>query len=484
MRDSHERWSEEEFGDSVLGDPRRVRRLVAVAAEASRRPAGQVTAVFDDDAEREGAFRLVGNPAVSSEEIGRAAHQACAARSAGEAFVFVPIDESSLNLTDRKREKGLGTIGARFVGAQGMQVMTAMAVARQGVPLGLCGQEFWVRKKRSTVRSVKHDRRKTEEKETQHWLTSMQQVREVYAEKAPGTIPWFQIDREGDAWPILLRAREANERLTIRASHDRRLETGDGRSHLWETMERQPCLGRFEIEVPSKPERKLSKQRKAKARQGRRATIEMRSASVTLSLLDERTAKRQPLKISAVLAREASPPNGEESIEWLLLTTAPVATFEEVSLVIFGYTQRWRIEDFHRAWKSGVCDVEDTQLRTRHRIICWATILASVAARTIRLTYLARHRAEIPATEEFSRAELDAILLASRRTRHLRGTTPTLADAVHFLAKLGGYIGKASGGPPGPKILARGLQRIEVLADVLATVFSENPSESSQRFDS
>lgn len=468
MRDSPEKWSEEEFGSSRLGDPRRVRRLVAVAAEAARRPAGQVTAVFDDDAEREGAFRLVSNPAVDGDDIALAAHQACARRSAGEEFVFVPVDESSLNLTDTKRQKGLGYVGARFVGAQGMQVITAMAVTPQGVPLGLCGQEYWARTKRSTRRSAKHDRRTTEEKETQHWLTVMQQVREVYSTEAPTTVPWFQIDREGDAWPILLQASQGKQRLTVRASHDRRLEAHNDRRHLWEALEQQPCLGAYELDVPAKPERMLSKQRKAKARRGRCATIEIRAGSVTLSLLDERTAERHAQALSGVLAREVSPPQDQEPVEWLLLTTAPVTTFEEAKQVVFGYTQRWRIEDFHRAWKSGVCDVEDTQLRGRDRIIRWATILASVAARTIRLTYLARHHPHRPALDEFSRAELDAILLASRRTRHLRGTVPTIHEAVSFLAKLGGYTGKASGGPPGPHVLARGLARIEVLADVLS----------------
>jgi hypothetical protein len=468
MPDSQEKWSEEEFGSAALGDPRRVRRLVAIAAEAARRPAGQVTAVFDDDAEREGAFRLIGNLAVNADEIAMAAHRACARRSIGEELVFVPVDESSLNLTDTKKRKGLGSVGARFVGAQGMQVITAMAVTRQGVPLGLCGQKYWARVRRSTTRDAKHDHRKTEEKETQHWLTVMQQVREVYSAESASTVPWFQIDRQGDAWPILLQAGQANQRLTVRASYDRRLEIEGERSHLWEALERRTCLGKYEIAVPSKPERRLSKQHKAKTRQGRRATIEIRAGPVTLSLRDERTRQRHAQPISAVLAREVSPPEGEEPIEWLLLTTASVTKLEEAKLVIFGYTQRWRIEDFHRAWKSGVCDVEDTQLRGRNRIIRWATILASVAVRTIRLAYLSRHHPETPALEEFSRAELDAILLASPRTRHLRGTTPSIHDAVCFLAKLGGYTGKASGGPPGPSVLARGLARIEVLADVLS----------------
>jgi hypothetical protein len=232
-------------------------------------------------------------------------------------------------------------------------------------------------------------------------------------------------------------------------------------------LEKQSILGCYTLEIPAKPERKLSKQRKAKARPGRLATMEVTACQVTLSLLDERTGQRQPSTLWAVLAREAG--WNEDTIEWLLLTTAPVQSFEQAQQVLFGYTQRWRIEEFHKAWKSGACRVEDTQLRAQSHIVRWATILASVATRIVRLTYLARLDPDAPATLEFSRPELDAILLGSKKTRHRRGETLGISEAVTLLARLGGYTGKSSGGPPGALVIARGLQRIQLLAEVLAS---------------
>jgi len=38
-----------------------------------------------------------------------------------------------------------------------------------------------------------------------------------------------------------------------------------------------------------------------------------------------------------------------------LWTNYPVATFEDATLVIENYAKRWRIEDFHKTWKSGAC---------------------------------------------------------------------------------------------------------------------------------
>lgn len=469
MEKTAERWSREEFGRAQLGDKRRVERLAAVAARAFERPAGQVTAVFSDDADREGAFRLMGNGGVDPREVARAAHLACAQRSASQSFVFVPVDETSLNLTDTKRSKRLGLIGARFVGATGLQVMTAMAVSEEGVPLGLCGQKYWSRVKRSKGRR-KHDKRKTEDKETQHWLSVMAEVREVYREEGGRTQPWFQIDREGDAWPVLLTGLDPSQRFTVRASWDRQLETPEDepRRYLRSELEKQRVLGHYAVQVPSRPERRPSKQRKAKARTGREAIMLVKAAKVTLSLFDEFTGKREPSTLWAVLAREEKQLHvPDEPVEWLLLTTVPVETFEQAAQVLFGYSQRWRIEDFHKAWKSGVCRVEDTQLRDRDAIIRWATVLASVAARIIRVTYLARENPDLAATVDFDKAEIDAILLGSKRTRHRLGEVPTMGELVTLLARIGGFTGKASGGPPGALVLARGFQRIQLLAEVL-----------------
>jgi hypothetical protein len=47
------------------------------------------------------------------------------------------------------------------------------------------------------------------------------------------------------------------------------------------------------------------------------------------------------------------------------------------------------------------------------------------------------------------------------------GATATIAQAVYWIARIGGYTGKSSGGPPGALVIARGLRRIEPLVDVL-----------------
>ena len=165
----------------------------------------------------------------------------------------------------------------------------------------------------------------------------------------------------------------------------------------------------------------------------------------------------------AVEAREV----GTNGLLWRLLTSEPAGTFEEAMRVIRAYQARWRIEEFHRAWKDGVCHIEDTQLRSLSAITKWATLHATVAARAVRLTRLARETPDVPADMEFTRPELMAIVaLAKRKRLKASDPVPSLAAAVNMVAQLGGYTGKSSGGPPGATVIARGLQRIVDVASV------------------
>ena len=452
-------WARQEFGGARFGDRRLTKRLIRVAAEAAGRPAGQITQVFSTGRTREGAFRLIENDAVKVRELVQASSRKCAERSAGNAFVFVPVDGSSLNLTDNKRNKGTGVVGSRRVGARGFQVMTALAITPDGIPAGLCGQTWWARTAAvAKKRTGGMDKRPVEQKETRHWLEVMRQVRETFSSESDPR-PWFQLDRGGDAWPVILEGLDPRHLFTVRATYDRRLQVqgrDDQRIYLRPTLEARPVLATYELEVPPSGKRKA-----------RRAQIEIRTSQVTLDL--HVTPKRTTgATLWAVLAREvtATVPAGEKPIEWLLLTTQSAQTEEEARLVLFGYSQRWRIEEFHRLWKTGACNVEDNQLRDADHVFRWATILAAVALRILRLTYLARTAPDAPATVELSAAEIKAIVVAREPTSV--PPTVSISHAVRWLADLGGYTGYRSSGPPGALTIARGLQRIQILASVLS----------------
>jgi Transposase Tn5 dimerisation domain len=415
--------------------------------------------VFGNDAERQGAYGLLESSEVAEEPVAEALFAACARRCRDEEFVFCPVDGTSLTLADHGQDKDFGPIGRRSQGGRGLKVINAMAVSAKGVPLGLTAQVWWKRpdKVAPEQRKERRDQRKTVEKETQRWIDAMEKSRQMLEQNAPQTRLWFQIDREGDAWPIIAQADKSQHWFTIRGNHNRRVITSDGRTiYLRAALALEPVATEYDLPVTA-----------GHKRTARTARMIVRACKLTFDFRDKRTKRHFSKELRVVLAQEVgTTPRGERPIEWLLLTNRPLHGSAEIRQVILGYAQRWRIEDFHRAWKSGACRVEETQLRSPAAVKKWATILAAVAVRIERIKLLSRREPERPATDEFSPIELRAIVLLrfgkAGNKRLAAETPPSLGDATHWLAQIGGYTGKSSGGPPGSVTLARGLKQVAV----------------------
>ena len=100
----------------------------------------------------------------------------------------------------------------------------------------------------------------------------------------------------------------------------------------------------------------------------------------------------------------------------------------------------------------------------------WATLLSAVAARVERLKRLARSSPDLDASEELTASEVAALVLLKRKRKTSNEQVPdqpNIATATRWLAELGGYTGKSSGGPPGSITIARGLERLALAAEVL-----------------
>ncbi len=97
------------------------------------------------------------------------------------------------------------------------------------------------------------------------------------------------------------------------------------------------------------------------------------------------------------------------AVEWLLLTTLPVAERKAAVEVLDLYALRWRIEDWHRILKSG-CDVEKTAHSTAERIKRAVALNAVIAWRLSALTLLGRATPELPAENLFAKSEIAMLL--------------------------------------------------------------------------
>jgi len=449
-------WAMMEFGRAQLGNVARTRRLVMIATTLATTVAGHISQTFTTSASREAAYRFVENAFITARKLLESIAEATWRRAAGMKFVFVPIDGSSLAVTDTASTKGLGHIGTRKTKARGLMVMNALAISPEGVPLGVLEQFYWRRDPPSKSKSHR-SKRKLSEKETGYWVNVAETVLERRDAGRFRTRPWFQLDREGDFRQMLTwaEAHKTDAWVTVRARHNRRM-AGDAVTYLWPTLRAQPCRGEYVLEVPAGPNRTA-----------RRATMSVRFATVTLRLRDKWTNACDKVSLHAVLATETSPvPDKEKRLEWMLLTTHPVEDFSDALTVVRGYSRRWSIEDFHRTWKT-VCGIKHTQLRTKDRIEKWAVMLATVAMRVERLKHLGRKTPEEPASVEFSREEIDAVIMLREPKGYVVGAMPTMGEMVRWIADLGGYTGKSSGGPPGSIVLNRGMDYIASAVKVL-----------------
>jgi len=148
------------------------------------------------------------------------------------------------------------------------------------------------------------------------------------------------------------------------------------------------------------------------------------------------------------------PPDGIESITWVLLTNLGVKDLADAIEKIEWYRVRWSIETWHKIMKSG-CKVEDCRLEHGVRLQRYLTLFSIIAVRLMRVTYLARAEPEAPASTVFSAEEIEALQIRCDPTP-MPQAAPTLRAAVRMLGRLGGHLGRKCDKEPGATVLWRG----------------------------
>lgn len=246
---------------------------------------------------------------------------------------------------------------------------------------------------------------------------------------------------------------------TVRGAYNRALWTeseDDEDRYVQDLLSHTQLLGTRSLQVTA-----------SRNRVARTATIALRAAKVTVKLTDPSQGQRKwPASLWVVqLEEQGTNPEKEDPIRWTLWTNYDVGSLDDAMLVVSNYTARWRVEEFHRVWKSGALRIEESQLRSADNFERLARIAASVAVRILRLTYLARTQPDLAAHHEFSDLEYRALQLLDPAPSSTH--TIALAQAVRLLADIGGYTGKSSGGPPGALVLTRGYRELQNSVRVL-----------------
>lgn len=171
----------------------------------------------------------------------------------------------------------------------------------------------------------------------------------------------------------------------------------------------------------------------------------------------------EPLVMSVVELVEFDPPEGVAPLRWVLLTSEVVSTPEEALQIVDYYRQRWAIEEYHKALKSG-CRVEERDYETSDRLERITGLLAIVAVQLLKLRTLAEEtpdaRAQDVVPPEWVETLANVRQRSGPRARQLNAETTSIAEFVKHLAGLGGHLGRKCDGRPGWQTLWQGLEKL------------------------
>ena len=438
-------WAQAMFGECELGDRRRTQRLVKVgAALASHVGDSLYAACRGDEAANEGAYRFMRNEAVEPKAIAEGAF-AASVRALGECGLVLSVEDTTTLSYAHAPSEELGDLGGpEGSRRRGFHVHSALLVDAHGErTLGLAAQHCWRRDEGERGQRARRRERAYETKESFKWQRTAQQLRTRLGPLMERVVS--VCDREADVFEYLYDKVEHGERFVVRAAWDRRTAQAQ---RLFERLENAPVLGAREVEVMQRG-----------GRRARRAQVELRGCA--LELCEPRAGKAgRRLQVNAVLVHESEPPEGTAGLRWVLLSSEPIDEGLSAQRLVRFYELRWRIEEFHQAWKSGATCVEDQRLQSPQRLERMAVILAFVAVRVMQLrevlheprggTGPKRCCTEVLSDEQWK------VLWLTREKKRPPKRPPSLRWAYESVAKLGGWIDTKRTGRAGWKALWEG----------------------------
>jgi len=457
----------EEYGKAEFGDKRLSDRLKRSLDQLAGNPSASISAACRDPHQAKAVYRLVGNDDVTVEVITKITHDVTIKniQEACPPLVLIVQDTTELNYSNLEATEGLGSISGRKT-ARGMEVHSALAVSEEGEVFGLLAQKLWTRPPEEFGQSTPAHCKELpiEEKESYKWLETMDSAGAGFPK---GVRAVHVCDREGDIFELFCKAERDCALYLCRKSFDRKVEEGNGVKKLDELMNSCPEAGRIKIHVP-RDSHTHRKERDAEA------VIKYGACKIAKPQpLAKREELPESIEIHFVTAEEVNPPEGQEKLFWHLITNMPTESFEDALLRIQWYTQRWKIELFHRTLKDG-CKVEELQSESAVKLQKLVAIYSIIALQIMFLTYLARAYPNETCEICFTEDEWKILYRVANKTREVPEKPPSIHEAVVMIAKLGGFLGRKSDGFPGVKVTWRGLTSLYTILEAIPFLSATN----------
>ena len=287
-----------------------------------------------------------------------------------------------------------------------------------------------------------------EAKESLRWTDTVQNVQSIL----PTDLSFLFIqDREADIFEFLAQPRRESVHLLVRAAQPRTViveinGVKSTQSTLLVAARGAEVLGTLKIDVPRKADSAA-----------RVAELSVRVCQCKVQPPRYWSAAKKveygEILISVISVREENPPVGKDPIDWTLLSTTPIMTFEEAVQVVKYYTYRWRIERLHYGLKSGL-HIEDLQFMEFQTMCNIIGLYYITAWYVMLLAYIAREEGESAAVNWLDEDQLTILELSEGKP------ITTVKEAVTAVAVLGGYTSYKNSPPPGLKVIWDGLRAL------------------------
>jgi hypothetical protein len=488
-------WVMEELGSSDIGDERLDRRYQLLLDTLSQKPSVSIPAACNGWAETQAAYRFFASDRVDEESALYPHRDATLRRIAERDVVLLIQDTTEIDVTRPEQQmEGAGPLSDQS--HLGFYCHPMLAVTPDRIPLGVVHADFWARdpeefeeNKKLGARGKQNKRKRApiEEKESFRWLKGYREACAVAAE-TPNTSIVCISDSEGDIYECFAEAATACDdgvpevHWVVRACQDRSLSSANDDPNwqkLWTAVAASKVRGTLEIEVSKNRAQGGDDRRRKQARSARMTTVTIQATRVTLKAPPRQGVQLPDVEVNAILVREVNPPKGEEPIEWLLLTSLPIGSFAKICLVIQYYCCRWQIEIYFRVLKSG-CKVEDRQFASAERYKACLALYMIIAWRVMYVMMMGRACPDMPCDAVLTEDEWKAVYMIVEKKEPPK-KVPSLGTMVTMIAKLGGYLARKHDGPPGPKAMWIGMQRMMDYAEAWRTFRTPPPANRARR---
>jgi Transposase DNA-binding/Transposase Tn5 dimerisation domain len=437
-------WARLNFGGADLGDPRRTRRLVFSAARIATHPEKSFPQLFDWDGLR-GFYRMCDSPEAAADSIQAPHRELTRAALARLGVALVLHDTTTLDFTSHAALEGAGPIGDGD--GRGFLQHNSLAFSPDGRLLGLIHQRLFVRQPAPPNESPAA-RKSREGRESAVWVENITAVG-----RPPEGSLWVDVgDRGADDYEAMDASLRAGHGFLFRACQDRKVFITAGHDeevYLMQYARGLPAAGYDVVEIPGRG-----------GRPPRAARVALAAAALWVPAPwgTPKRKTRPVLALWVIRVWEVDPPaDVKEPLEWVLLTSVPTTTLEQIKERRDWYRCRWGAEVFHDVEKNGCCE-EDRRFETAERMQACLAVLSVVAVRVYQLR-LALKEAPLAAAEEVATAEEVEVIRSMHKGKRQKALT--VKDFVFAVAKLGGFLGRKGDGEPGVRSLWRGHQRLQ-----------------------